>query len=517
MRAGGAGSTMPCMYDVNAHDAAVLVVGAGPAGLAAAIELTRHEIPVLLVERRTRLSSHPRATVLSLRSMEIARSWGLEADMRARSVDVDWRLLDTETLADAAAGTALPVGYPSPEQSAMISPTAPACVAQDDVEAVLLRRLRAAPGARVELATELAGVVVRPDGADAELRDVRTGARRTVRARYVVAADGARSTLRQALGIPLIGPDNVMEGATTLFRAPLWELLGAHRYLLYSVTTEGTLMTFLPAGLPDRWLFGARGADGDEPDPRRVTALIRRGAGVPALPVRIEQTRRFSAAAQVAERWRSGCVFLAGDAAHRVTPRGGTGLNLAMHDGYDLGWRLGWVLRGWATPALLDGYEAERRPVAEYTAARSADPNGTIRSADREVRADVGPRVAHAWAGQDRSTLDLLEPGLTLFAPRDEPGRLAAALPTRAPVAVRLLDPMTARAIGAPGGSALLARSDGTPLGVLPAGADLGIVDHPARASRVRGGESGYADLTREPSLTSLVRCSRTCRARSAI
>src|SRR4051794_8078933 len=101
-------------------DAPVLVVGAGPAGLAAAIELARHGVAVQLVERRTRLSSHPRATVLSLRSMEIMRAWGLEADVQARSVaDVNWRMLRTETLADAAAGTALEVGYPSAEQSRM--------------------------------------------------------------------------------------------------------------------------------------------------------------------------------------------------------------------------------------------------------------------------------------------------------------------------------------------------------------------------------------------------------------
>src|ERR1700754_2391299 len=108
-------------------DAPVLVAGAGPAGLAAAIELARHGVAVQLVERRTRLSSHPRATVLSLRSMEVARSWGLESEVRARSVDVDWRMLEAATLADVDAGTALEVGYPSPEQSRMVSPTAPAC------------------------------------------------------------------------------------------------------------------------------------------------------------------------------------------------------------------------------------------------------------------------------------------------------------------------------------------------------------------------------------------------------
>jgi 2-polyprenyl-6-methoxyphenol hydroxylase-like FAD-dependent oxidoreductase len=453
-------------------NAPVLIVGAGPAGLATALELARHDVPSLLVERRPELSSHPRATVLSMRSMEIVRAWGLEAAVRARSVEVDWRLLEAATLAGAAAGIAHPVGYPNPDQSRMVSPTAPACVAQDDVEPLLLERLRATPGARVELGTELTGVLAGPGGAAARLRDLRTGALRTVHARYVVAADGARSAVRRALGIALAGPEGVMEGFTTVFHAPLWDVVGERRHVIYSVTHPDVPGTFLPAGRGDRWLFGLRGAAA--PDAQRAAELIRLGAGVPDLPVDVERSRSFSAAAQLADRWRSGCVFLAGDAAHRVTPRGGTGLNLALHDGYDLGWRLGWVLRGWAGPELLDGYEAERRPVAEYTAARSADPRGSIRPADQEVRADLGGRLPHVAVGE-RSTLDLLDPGLTLFAARGEAGwDAAAAVPGPVPVAVRLLDPVAARAVGAPAGSALLARSDGTPVGVLRAGAGLG-------------------------------------------
>ncbi|HEY7077331.1 MAG TPA: FAD-dependent monooxygenase [Solirubrobacteraceae bacterium] len=446
------------MRSARHDEVPVLVVGAGPAGLAAALELARHDVPCLLVERRLAPSAHPRATALSLRSMEIVRAWGLERVVRERSLDVDWTMLEAETLAGAAAGTAVPVGYPSVEQSRLISPAAPACIAQDELEPLLLDRLRA----RVELGSELVGLFAGPGGARATLRDAGTGALRTVHARYVVAADGARSRVRAALGIALAGPDDVMVGSQTLFRAPLWDVVGDRRHVIYSVTREQA--AFVPAG-PDRWLFGLRG---DTPDDRRAAELIRNAAGVRELPVRIEGIREFSSAAQLAERWRGGCAFLAGDAAHRVTPRGGMGLNLALQDGHALGWRLGWVLRGWAEPALLDSYEAERRPAAEHVAARSADPRGSIRTADQEVHADLGGRIPHAWAGE-RSTLDLLAPGLTLFAGGDDPvpEGAAAALAGRAPITVRRLDRLTSRAVGAPPGRALLARSDGAPVALL--------------------------------------------------
>jgi putative polyketide hydroxylase len=172
--------------------------------------------------------------------------------------------------------------------------------------------------------------------------------------------------------------------------------------------------------------------------------------------VHIEQTRFFSAAAQLAETWRCGAVFLAGDAAHRVTPRGGTGLNLALHDGYDLGWKLAWVLRGWAPLELLDTYESDRRPVVAYTADRSADPDGSLRPPETEVAADLGGRIRHAWSG-GRSTLDLLGLGLTRLVAR---GAAPAHTEAGPPITVRELDPIAARAVGAP----VLVRSDGTPV-----------------------------------------------------
>ena len=172
--------------------------------------------------------------------------------------------------------------------------------------------------------------------------------------------------MRRALGIAMHGPDNLVEAVTALFRAPLWDLAGDRRYGLYSIEHPDAEGIFLPAGRGDRWLYGVMGEPGAglarQLTEDVVAHRIRVASGDPGLRPRIERMGSFTFAAQVAERFRSGGAFLIGDAAHRATPRGGTGMNTAIHDGHDLGWKLAWVLRGWAGPELLDSYESERRP-----------------------------------------------------------------------------------------------------------------------------------------------------------
>src|SRR5919109_2521581 len=449
------------------HEVDVLVVGAGPAGLTAAATLRRYGVDVLVLERKARLSAHPRATVVGTRSMELLRSWELEDEIRAGGMsDVEWLGLVTETLASTDRGEAMTLGLPTKVQAAVLSPTAPLCAPQDHTEAVLLGYARSL-GAEVEFGREVLRVDVADDGAEALVRD---GDRiRVVSARYVIGADGAHSVVRSALGIEMCGPGAMDSlSVSAAFRAPLWDLVGEPRYGLYPIVHPEVSSVFVPSGRGDEWVFGLPAELMERPDEAELTRLIRIAAGVPELEPRIRRITTFNFAAEIADRFAERSAFLIGDAAHRVTPRGGTGMNTAIADGHDLGWKLGWVLNGWAGEDLLDTYEAERRPVAAHNLERSVDERGSYRDPIDEIHVDLGGRIAHLWVQTEdgrMSTLDLVGDGLTLFTGPDTepPAGAAASADGSAPVTVRRLPAVTARALGiAPGGS-LLVRPSGAP------------------------------------------------------
>jgi putative polyketide hydroxylase len=443
----------------------VLIVGGGPAGLVTAITLARYGVQCLLVERREELSNQPRATAISVRSMELLRTWGLESQVLDGALEVSFRGRIGETL--TGPGSVVALGYPTPEEAAQVSPVAPVCAPQDHLEPVLLRHVESLRSASVRFGTELVDLAAGEGGVLAWVRDSRTQRLERVAARYLVGADGVRSRVREALGVAMDGPGVLADMVAVLLRAPLWERIERPHHVLYPITHPEANGTFVPAGRGNRWVYGLPAADASRASHETaMVARIRTAAGVPDLEPRIEHIGRFQFVAKLAERFRTGRAFLAGDAAHRITPRGGTGMNTAIRDGHDLGWKLAWVLKGWAGDDLLDTYEQERRPVAEHNMRRSSDPNGSVREVTDELRVDLGGRIPHAWVGsgaQRISTLDLLSPGLTRFTTAETTRTHVETKAAGPPVTVQELPPTTASALGIGPAESLLVRPDGVP------------------------------------------------------
>lgn len=416
----------------------VLVVGAGPAGLATAISALRHGARVLVVERRPGTSTIPRATGVSTRTMEIFRSWGLDGAIRAGAVDCDPRVAVAATLVDEAAVT-FPFSFPGVREALAVSPAFPAICPQDHIEPVLAAEVRRL-GGEIRFGAQLRDLRVSPGGVRADVGGS------PARARFVVGADGPRSTVRDALGIAVEHLGNLGEHIQVLFRADIAARLGRRPTgiaFLHHPDAPGVL---LPVG-GGRWAFAhgydpARGERPADYTPERWRQLIRTATGMPELEPELLGALPFTMAAELAVRFRHGPGFLVGDAAHRMTPVAGIGMNTAIHDGHELGWKLAWALRGLAGDGLLDSYEAERGPVGRANAARSllrdephpsdglpADLGRTYRSpvivaddeppafrADRAAR--PGERAPHAWvrhAGRRVSMLDVLGDRLTLL------------------------------------------------------------------------------------------------------
>jgi tetracenomycin A2 monooxygenase-dioxygenase len=508
----------------------VLIIGGGPVGLSAAMFLARRGVRPVLVERRDRLSSIPRATGLHARTVEVFREAGLEQwltelgmEMVGAGVERDkvrarratpTVMLGGTTLADASNAVVIEshdLRYDD------FTPCRGIWCGQDLYEPLLFD-MATRHGADIRMGTELVSLGQDADEVTAVVRD-RSGGTYTIRATYAVAADGIHSRVRRGLGIGHRSHGDAGDILSIIFRATVELPPSAPHFTWYIVFHPEVMGMLLVMGV-DRWMLSIldyvkRGWSAEDFTPQRCTELIRTAVGRGDLKVQVESAKPWKAVHMVADRYRAGRVFLAGDACHAHPPSGGFGVNAGIQDAHNLAWKLDGVLQGWAAERLLDTYEAERRPVGAATAdqawlltkARMSGLTDEEQDAQRDVipvaggyryrsaavigapdgaevvpreislTGEPGSRVPHVWLERDGariSTVDLVGPDFVLLTGAGGAAWDAALaeLGTTIPVPVRCdrigvadgpvdVDGRWARACGISDAGALLVRPDG--------------------------------------------------------
>jgi putative polyketide hydroxylase len=459
------------MTGTNEYTADVLIVGGGVTGLSAALFLARLGVRVMLVERHPTTAITPQARAFNPRSMEIYRAFGLEGEILGRrSLLADLpEMIGADTLAGRERFRVDLLAHVRPP--ATISPTGWGLVDQDELERVV-RAAAERAGADVRFGTELVCFDSAGDGVRAVVRDLGGGAEHRVHAGYLIAADGHRAGVRERLGVEADRSGPTTHAAYFVFDADLAAAARGRRFLLAYLDrpTVGTVL--VPLRRPGRWMMGvpyrpeAGECAGDFTE-SRCAELARLATGVadldltlvPLVPGRPEKVAHSRGGGWVARAYRAGRVCFAGDAAHVVPPAGSYGANTGSADAHNLAWKLAAVIKGKAGAALLDTYEAERRPVARVTletamrlltdrhrgsgadATRIDDismifgyryesgavltepsaPSGPVAD-PREPSGRPGLRAPHVWlerAGERLSTLDLCDGAFCVLAGAD--------------------------------------------------------------------------------------------------
>ncbi|MFJ3901234.1 FAD-dependent oxidoreductase [Streptomyces sp. NPDC090025] len=346
-------------------DTEVVIVGAGPTGLTLAVDLARRGVRALLVERGDRLFPGSRGKGVQPRSQEVLDDLGVLPAFRAAGTPYPRMLnhLGAEVQGEWDMLERVAPTEPAPYAEPLLVP-------QSRTQELLHARLREV-GGEVRFGTTLTGFRQTADGVTVELSC--GGAAETVRAAYLVACDGGRSTVRRALGIGMTGetvdPHPMLVADVRIAPSAAGPHARLHRdnwHMWPQAPGGGVGLCPLPGG--DLFQLVAGFADERatvDTSPEAVRDLLTARTPLTAADVvEVVWASDFRARAAMADRFRDGRVFLAGDAAHVHSPAGGQGLNTGLQDAYNLGWKLGRVLRHGAPAALLDSYEAERLPVA---------------------------------------------------------------------------------------------------------------------------------------------------------
>ncbi len=347
-------------------DVPVLIVGGGPVGLALAGDLGWRGIACLLIEQSDGSIYQPRMDLVGVRTMEFCRRWGLVPAVEASPYPRDYaqdNVYLTSLVGHELGRERFPgIGQaPPPPQSPQRRERCP----QNMFDPILRDFASSQQSVTLRYRTRLASFTQDADQVTGVVDNLESGTQETITARYLVGCDGARSLTRETLGIRMLGNPVLTYTTNVIFRCP--HLLALHdkgkAYRHIFIGPEGTWSTIVAINGRDQWRFSLIGGSEQReysiPD---IEAAIRRAVGrdfdfeiLSVLPwVRREL---------VAETYRNGHGFIAGDAAHAMSPTGGFGMNTGIGDAVDLSWKLAATLEGWGGDALLDSYSVERQPV----------------------------------------------------------------------------------------------------------------------------------------------------------
>ncbi|HXS38578.1 MAG TPA: FAD-dependent oxidoreductase [Stellaceae bacterium] len=362
----------------------VLIVGAGPVGLALAGDLGWRGRRCLIVEQGDGSIYQPRMDFVGFRTMEFCRRWGLVDAVEHSPYPRDYP--QDNMYLTALNGYELGRERFPAMQDEVAPPQSPQhrerCP-QNMFDPILLQWCRSMPQhVEMRYRTKLLGFTQDADGVSAELEAVESGQRETIRARYLVGCDGGASRVRDVLGIGMSGRGVLTYTTNVIFRCA--DLVKMHdkgkAYRHIFVGPEGTFATIVAINGRDQWRLSIIGtADKKTHSEADIRAVIRRVAGFD-FDYEILSVLPWVRRALVADKFGEGRVFIAGDAAHLTSPTGGFGMNMGIQDAVDLSWKLDACLSGWGGPHLLESYTPERRPVSIRNVNEASGNLGRMRS-----------------------------------------------------------------------------------------------------------------------------------------
>ena len=351
-------------FERNLHPD-VLIIGAGPVGLALAIELGHRSISCLVVERNERVGYAPRAKTTNARTRELFRRWGIANDLR-RASPLGMNYPSNVIFCTRLSGYELMrfenAFYCAPGRNPLYSEHSQ-WVPQYTVEEVMRAHAMTLPSVQIIFNTELLESIQDYEQVVSGIKDRKSNETYQVHSKYVVGADGSRSRVREQIGAEMVGEQGLSKNYNIVFKAP--GLDKAHQLgpaIMYWHVNKDAPGLIGPMD-KDRWFFMPTGVANDKKfDLNSSVDLIKKSTGID-LPYEVLSSDEWIASRLIATKYQDRRIFLAGDACHLHPPFGGYGMNMGIADGLDLGWKIAANLQGWGGPTLLDSYEIERRQV----------------------------------------------------------------------------------------------------------------------------------------------------------